>query len=53
MPAKSYLSQSELPVTFGLGFAERMDEVTITWPGGIVQKLSGLRLDALNVVTER
>jgi enediyne biosynthesis protein E4 len=53
MPAKSYLSQSELPVTFGLGFVDRMDEVTITWPGGIVQKLSGLRLDALNVVTEQ
>jgi hypothetical protein len=53
MPSKSYLSQSELPVTFGLGFAERLDEVSIVWPGGNVQKLSGLRLDALNVVAER
>jgi hypothetical protein len=34
MPTRSYLSQSELPVTFGLGTAERVDELTITWPGG-------------------
>ena len=52
MPTKSYLSQSELPVTFGLGFTERLDEVSVAWPGGNVQKVSGLRLDALNVVTQ-
>jgi hypothetical protein len=34
MPSRSYLSQSELPVTIGLGQASAIDEVEITWPGG-------------------
>ena len=33
-PARSYLSQVELPVTFGLGDAPRLDELTVHWPGG-------------------
>ena len=53
MAARSYLSQSELPVTFGLGSASRVDEVTITWPGGASQKISDLRMDALNVVKQQ
>jgi hypothetical protein len=52
MPAKSYLSQSELPVTFGLGSADRVDEVTVIWPRGNSQKLANVRLDQPNVVTE-
>ncbi|HEX5272924.1 MAG TPA: CRTAC1 family protein, partial [Gemmataceae bacterium] len=31
--ARGYLSQSELPVTFGLGDATKVDRVTIRWPG--------------------
>jgi hypothetical protein len=30
----SYLSQSELPVTFGLGKAERAELLTVEWPSG-------------------
>jgi hypothetical protein len=30
----SYLSQSELPVTFGVGKAERLERVVIDWPSG-------------------
>jgi len=30
----SYLSQSELPVTFGLGEAQRVDSIVVTWPSG-------------------
>ncbi len=52
MPAKSYLSQSELPVTFGLGVAERVDEVTILWPRGNSQKVSNIRLDVPLTITE-
>jgi hypothetical protein len=52
MAARSYLSQSELPVTFGLGAARRVDEITIAWPGGAVQKVSDWRLDALNVIRQ-
>jgi hypothetical protein len=34
MPTKSYLSQSELPVTFGLGTAGKVESLKIVWPGG-------------------
>jgi len=37
MPARSYLSQMELPVTFGLGTALGSGEavtITVDWPGG-------------------
>ena len=30
----SYLSQSELPVTFGVGRSEKIDRVSIEWPSG-------------------
>ena len=33
-PARSYLSQVELPVTVGLGDAEGVDELTVRWPSG-------------------
>lgn len=34
MPTRSYLSQVELPITFGLGDATALDSLTITWPDG-------------------
>ena len=34
---RSFLSQLEFPVTFGLGSASRVDSMTITWPGGLKQ----------------
>jgi hypothetical protein len=40
MPTKSYLSQSELPLTFGLGDAEAVEKLTVTWPGGAVQEVA-------------
>jgi hypothetical protein len=30
----SYLSQSELPVTFGVGKRDNVDRVVVVWPGG-------------------
>ncbi|MEM7483164.1 MAG: CRTAC1 family protein [Acidobacteriota bacterium] len=39
MPTKSYLSQSERVVTFGLGAVDRVDSLTVRWPGGGVQEL--------------
>jgi hypothetical protein len=52
MAARSYLSQSELPVTFGLGTASKVDSVEIVWPGGATQKLSPPKPDALTVVEQ-
>jgi hypothetical protein len=33
MSGRGYLSQSELPLTFGLGQAQKVERVTIRWPG--------------------
>ncbi len=52
MPTRSYLSQSELPITFGLGTATKVDGVEITWPRGKVQKLAPPPLDRLTIFTE-
>ncbi len=38
MPTRGYLSQSELPLTFGLGNG-KVDEVTVVWPGGKLQRV--------------
>ena len=34
MPTRSYLSQVELPLTFGLGEARQVDRLDVRWPGG-------------------
>ena len=47
MPTRSYQSQTELPVTFGLGSAELVKEIAIRWPDGTSQKLSGISVDQL------
>lgn len=52
MPTRSYLSQSELPVTFGLGTADKVDEVEIQWPNGRRQKLGALPADRLHAIEE-
>jgi hypothetical protein len=35
MPTRSYLAQCELPVTFGLGAATRIDSLAVIWPDGV------------------
>jgi hypothetical protein len=39
----SYLSQSELAVTFGLGRRDKADRIVIEWPGGLVQDFGNLK----------
>lgn len=51
MPTRSYLSQSELPVTFGLGKSETIQKVTVTWPGGHKQVLESPQVDQVLKVT--
>jgi len=38
----SYLSQSELPVTFGVGKADRISRVTVEWPSGASQEFKNI-----------
>jgi enediyne biosynthesis protein E4 len=38
----SYLSQSELPVTFGLGKRDKIDRATIDWPSGRTEEFKDL-----------
>ena len=38
----SYLSQSELPVTFGVGRRDRVDRVVVEWPSGRTEEFKNL-----------
>jgi len=44
-PSRSYLAQMELPVTFGLADASRVDRLTVTWPDGKSTTLTDLAVD--------
>jgi hypothetical protein len=48
----SYLSQSELPLTFGLGGAPQAEDVTVQWPSGRRDHLGALDARAEYTVTE-
>ena len=38
----SYLSQSELPITFGVGKADQVERITIHWPNGRTEEFKNL-----------
>jgi hypothetical protein len=38
----SYLSQSELPVTFGVGARDRVDRVVVSWPNGRTEEFKNV-----------
>ena len=38
----SYLSQSELPVTFGVGKGDKIERATVEWPGGRTEEFKDL-----------
>ncbi|MEX2317572.1 MAG: FG-GAP-like repeat-containing protein [Pirellulales bacterium] len=40
LPTRSYLSQVELPVTFGLGSADEVRKVAVCWPDGSKQEVA-------------
>jgi enediyne biosynthesis protein E4 len=48
----SYASQSELPLTFGLGGRARATGIRVTWPGGRVDEVGPIAADHLVVVKE-
>ncbi len=45
MPARSYLSSVELPVTFGLGGSAQVESLRIRWPDGSIQDIDVERVD--------
>ena len=38
----SYLSQSELPLTFGVGKSDRVDRLAVEWPSGATQEFKNV-----------
>ncbi|MEN3340213.1 MAG: enediyne biosynthesis protein [Acidobacteriota bacterium] len=48
----SYLSQSELPVTFGVGARDRVDRVVVAWPSGRTEEFKDVAAGKGYVVTE-
>lgn len=51
-PTRSYLAASELPVTFGLGSATKVDSLEIIWPSGQKQTLTPDKVDTLLTIEE-
>jgi hypothetical protein len=52
MPTKSYFSQSELPITIGLGKTGKIDSLEIKWTDGSVQPVPAIVLKKLIVVEQ-
>ena len=52
MPTRSYLSQAELPVTFGLGEIDSVQKVVVRWPNGTTQQVDKPQLDSLIEITQ-
>jgi len=52
MPTRSYLSQVELPLTFGLGPTETIQQVTVRWPNGAIEEWNDLDVDRLHILRQ-
>jgi len=52
MPSRGYLSQVELPVTFGLGPLDRVESLHIVWPDGSTQDLAPNAVDTSLVIEQ-
>ncbi|HXF27160.1 MAG TPA: CRTAC1 family protein [Bryobacteraceae bacterium] len=48
----SYLSQNDLRLHFGLGAASEIDELTIRWPSGLVDRWKNIPIDKQIIVEE-
>ena len=51
-PTRGYLSQSELPLTFGLGKTDKIDKVLIRWPDGSKQEVKELEVDRQHTIEQ-
>ena len=52
MPTRSYQSQSELTVTFGLGKTDRYESLRVVWPDGRVEEVGELQLDQVHIIEQ-
>jgi hypothetical protein len=52
MPTRSYLSQVELPLTFGLGDQTRVERVVVRWADGSSQTIETPPIDRLLTITQ-
>ena len=48
--AVSYLCSAAGPLHFGVGAAERVDAIEVTWPGGTTERFPGAASDQLVTV---
>jgi hypothetical protein len=48
----SYLSQSELPLTFGLGKADSVEKIVVDWPSGQIEEYAKLKPGRAYQLTE-
>ena len=53
MPSRSYLSQTELPLTFGLGNLTAVDHLHVQWPDQSVQNIDNVAVDSLMIIEQR
>ncbi|MGD8481527.1 MAG: ASPIC/UnbV domain-containing protein, partial [Gammaproteobacteria bacterium] len=49
--ARSYLSQTELTLTYGLGTGSGPVGLEVIWPDGVSQKIDGIQVDREIVVS--
>jgi hypothetical protein len=47
-----YLSQSDMPLYFGLGDAEKIDSVEVAWPSGKKQTVTNVGANSATTITE-
>ena len=52
MPTRSYLSQVEAVLTFGLGNVDRIDSLKVLWPDGSSQVVADITIDSLIEITQ-
>jgi enediyne biosynthesis protein E4 len=52
VPTTSFRSHDPLGLHFGLGDADRVDEIVVRWPSGIVQRLGAQRARQRITITE-
>lgn len=52
IPSRSYMSQVELPLTFGLGDSDRVQALVVHWPGGGQQQVAVDQVDTILTIEQ-